>query len=92
MIWNHRICKKVVGDEIVFGIHEAYYNDGRESIWAVTTEPTRLMTVDDDINLSDEEALRRLSQQLDWMKNALINPIIDLDTYVFSNHQADEES
>lgn len=29
MTWNYRIVKRTIGDRIMFGIHSAYYTDGK---------------------------------------------------------------
>jgi len=88
MTWNHRLVKKTYKSpnsdysEEVYAIHECYYNEDK-SVWAVTENPVSLLTADE--NLSDEEAIKNLRQTLEWMTKALEAPIIDLDTFVFTD-------
>lgn len=32
MVWNYRIVKTLIRDEVFYGIHEVYYGDGTEEI------------------------------------------------------------
>jgi len=79
MSWNYRVCKITYNqgtdyEEVSYEIREAYYNkDG--GIWAVTENPK-------GIAADSEESILT---SLEWMKQAVERPVLDLDTFVFAD-------
>ncbi len=70
MIWNHRVIAKEYKGfneiEVEFGIHEVYYNDDGV--------PDKCTV--DAVSVGGEN-LADLSQTLEWMRMALVQPILN---------------
>lgn len=69
MSWNFRVLRRTVGHEVIYGIHEVYYDDAGtpRSCSSDAIEPYG-DTVDD------------LRQELQHMVAALDEPVLDYDT------------
>ncbi len=65
MTWNHRVIAKEYKGELTFAIHEVFYTDGVP--YACT---------EDAVGVSGEN-LAELTQTLEWMKEALMRPILN---------------
>lgn len=73
MTWNHRVCKKTEGTDVLFGFHEAYYNKAGE-VAAITAEPIRIFS----------ESVEDLQIILDRLAIAMSKPVLDMDTIVYA--------
>ena len=70
MSWNYRVIRRVVNDETMFAVHEAYYNaPGDERPHSITVEPVTPVG-----NTIEElrEAICRFSESLS-------KPVLDHD-------------
>lgn len=67
MTWNHRVVKVTEGDELFYGIHEAYYHKGEGEPYAWTDEPVAPIG----------ETLDELRIELERMLAALDKPVIE---------------
>jgi len=64
--WNYRVVRKVVDDEVIFGIHESYYdNDG--NLEGITENP---------ISIYAEENLENLAKEMGYIVQALEADVI----------------
>ena len=64
--WNYRVMRRKIGAEILYGIHEVFYDkDVNPEGWS--EDPIRIV----------EESPQDLQQTLDWMQVALKKPILD---------------
>lgn len=95
MSWNYRICKKTLEGNnhvaVVYGIHEAYYNDNGE-IWGVTENPIMVLTdIVLDLDEKEEDAVKDLKETMRYITKALEEPILDLDTLKFAKPDFQEE-
>lgn len=73
--WNHRVVKKVEGDDVSFQLHEAYYNEeDRNNPNAVPYAIT-----ENAITLS-EESIENLQGTLDRIAIAMKKPVLDYET------------
>lgn len=97
MSWNYRICKEtrkwetstMKGETVEYSIREAYYN-GSGEVQAVTQEPKVLLADLCEFTCEDEaECIASLSNQMDLMRLALSEPVLDLDTIVFADYDLD---
>lgn len=71
MTWNHRVVRRIFPDgEILFGIHEVFYNDDGQPDM-VTDDAVRVLG--DDID--------DLEQTLKWMRKALGQPILEYSDF-----------
>jgi len=65
MTWDYRAIAKEYSGEVMFGIHEVYYEDG---------VPT--MCTENAVEVAGD-TLADLSQTLKWMRKALRKPILN---------------
>lgn len=79
MKWNYRVVQEThqthIGEgykEVVYGIHEAYYNEAGE-VHSITEKPVA----------ATADSLEELVQTLRMMQEACEEPVIDIDTFVF---------
>jgi hypothetical protein len=77
-MWNYRVCKGIHSkgtehEEVFHAIREVYYNSEGDI--------TAISTVDSPVYGSD---IHEIEAALDYMKNALEKPIIDLDNIKYS--------
>lgn len=88
-MWNHRIWKRTtLSGEVLYGVHETYYNKSGE-ICGATSEPTTVLSAfytefypDED---HDKKGLKELKWQLEKMLNCLDTPILDMDNFKWAN-------
>lgn len=92
MTWNHRVCKSTASgqyahgetwESITYGIHEVYYNSNGD-IYAITEEPTRILTDKYDEECTEADCIGALEDSLVRMQKCLSKPIIDLSTIKFA--------
>ena len=63
--WNHKVIKHTTEQEVLYGIHEVFYNDDN-SIYAYTEEPVRVYA----------ESIEELREYLQWMMNCLDKEVL----------------
>jgi hypothetical protein len=63
--WNHRVVKRMINNEVSYGIHEVFYNDDN-SIYAYTDEPIQVQC----------ESLEDLREYLQWMLNCIDKEVL----------------
>jgi len=63
--WNHRVIKHTTEQEVLYGIHEVFYNDDN-SIYAYTEEPVRVYA----------ESIEELREYMQWMMNCLDKEVL----------------
>jgi len=63
--WNHRVIKRTTEREVLYGIHEVFYNDDG-SIYAYTEETVRAQC----------ESIEELREYLQWMLNCLDKEVL----------------
>lgn len=69
MSWNHRIVRRNYSGDVMYEIHEVYYDkDGKVS--GLTQEPISIM----------EESLEDLKKTIERLQNCLEKSIIDYET------------
>ena len=51
--WNYRVVKKLVNEETIFGIHEAFYDDDG-NLEGITENPVQIYAEESVENLADE--------------------------------------
>lgn len=81
MTWNYRLVRKVVGQEVVYGIHEAYYglNDEDPKAICITENPVSVKTCF-PLDEEDAKAMKKdLKDTLKRMLRALDAPMLDAD-------------
>lgn len=66
--WNHRVVRRIVGDETQLGIHETYYDDAGK-VRAISSEPDGIVS----------DSIHGLQVQLGWMLKALDQPVLEYD-------------
>lgn len=71
LTWNHRVIKRESGDEYWYAIHEVYYDDNKQ-IETLTEEPVYPVG----------ESIDDLRAELQWMLEALDNPVLNYETCV----------
>lgn len=69
--WNHRVIRKTNGEEVWYGVHEVFFDEGGEPIMC-TKEPLGLYHVDDD-------PIKKLIEDFDRMREALDKPILNYE-------------
>lgn len=73
MSWNYRLCKQTYGDEVLYGIHEVYYNKSGK-ITAVTLNPvTFTAETSEEVRTSIERAAIAFNRD-----------VVDLDTIEYA--------
>lgn len=69
MTWNHRVIRQVCDDEVFFGIHEVFYDEGVPDMCTV-----------DAVGVCGE-SLEGLEQTLEWMQKALGQPVLEMSDF-----------
>ena len=65
--WNYRVVKKNVNGEIIFGIHEGFYDDDG-NLEGITEDP---------VTIYAEESVEKLKKELEYIITALeAEPVI----------------
>jgi hypothetical protein len=73
--WNHRVVRRIYNpgqesEEVLYGIHEAYYGLEGETKPAITNDPTEPLG----------ETVEGLREELNRMLRALDKPVLDYET------------
>lgn len=64
--WNHRVIKRTTEREVLYGIHEVFYNDDDGSIYAYTKEPIQAQC----------ESIEELREYVQWMLECIDKEIL----------------
>jgi len=67
MTWNYRIVKKEYPDEIVYQIHEAYYDKGKKKPRSITKNPVSPFG----------ETIEELAEDLEYFSEAFKHKILN---------------
>jgi hypothetical protein len=69
MTWNYRLVHRIVNDEHIYAIHEAYYDDNKET--SITEEPTH----------PQGETLEELKRDCEHYMQALGRPVLEYSDF-----------
>lgn len=69
MTWNYRVVHRLVSNEHIYAIHEAYYDDNKKT--SITEEPVH----------PQGESLDELKRDCEHYLQALERPVLEYDDF-----------
>lgn len=69
MTWNYRVVHRIINNEDIYAIHEAYYDDNKKT--SITEEPVH----------PQGESLDELKRDCEHYLQALERPVLEYDDF-----------